>query len=200
MDALPRGGRPAARSGHGRRKRIEGSPCAADGAKFMNMDTKSPISERGTCVLCDRTLGFEPGRRSGPTIGFCPGCAGELGIVPVEDLLHLGAEHYDQLPFGFITVDRDGNIVRFNAFETAYSGLREEDVVGRNFFVDVAPCTSVRDFEGRFRDMIAGGGEGVARFRYVFRFAGGERLVQVSMTFISSEERGIIIVRDLDAA
>lgn len=180
---------------------LEGSRRAAKGAKFTNMETRSPSSERGTCVLCDRALGAEPGRRSsGPSIGFCPGCAGELGIVPVEDLLHLGPEEYNQLPFGFITVDRDGNIVRFNAFETAYSGLREEDVVGRNFFLDVAPCTSVRDFEGRFHDMITGDGDGVARFRYVFRFAGGERLVQVSMTFIASEERGIIIVRDLDAA
>lgn len=181
-------------------KSAEGSPGAADDAKFTNMDTKSPISERGTCVLCDRALGIDAARHSGPSIGFCPGCAGDLGIVPVENLLHLGPEHYDTLPFGFITVDPDGNIVRFNAFETAYSGLREETVVGRNFFHDVAPCTSVREFEGRFREMIEGGAEGVARFRYVFRFAGGERLVQVSMTFISSEERGIIIVRDLDAA
>lgn len=164
------------------------------------MDTTSPLSERGTCVLCDRTLGVEPGRRSGPSIGFCPTCAGDLGIVPVESLLHLAPTEYDKLPFGFITVDPDGNIVRFNAFETAYSGFREEDVVGRNFFQDVAPCTSVRDFEGRFRDMIEGSTEGVTRFRYVFRFAGGERLVQVSMTFIASEDRGIIIVRDLDAA
>jgi photoactive yellow protein len=178
----------------------EGSRRAANGAKFTDMETKSPPSKRGTCVLCDRSLGAEPGRHSGPSIGFCPGCAGDLGIVPVENLLHLGPEQYDRLPFGFITVDLDGNIVGFNAFETAYSGLREETVVGRNFFGDIAPCTSVREFEGRFRDMIQSGGEAVARFRYVFRFAGGERLVQVSMTFIASESRGIIIVRDLDAA
>lgn len=164
------------------------------------MDTISPQSERGTCVLCDRTLGSATLRRSGPSIGFCPGCAGELGMVPVEDLLQLGPADYDQLPFGFITVDRDGNILRFNAFETAYSGMREEDVVGSNFFLDVAPCTSVRDFEGRFREMISEGTDGVARFRYVFRLGGAERLVQVSMTFIASEDRGIIIVRDLDAA
>lgn len=163
------------------------------------MDTTSPLSERGTCVLCDRTLGNEAAPRSGPTIGFCPACAADLGIVPVESLLHLGPEEYDRLPFGFITVDSDGAILRFNAFETRYSGLREEDVLGRNFFRDVAPCTAVREFEGRFRGMIDGG-DGVARFRYVFRFAGGERLVQVAMTFISSESRGIIIVRDLDAA
>lgn len=179
---------------------LKGSRRAAKGAKFTDMETKSSPSKRGTCVLCDRSLGAEPGRHSGPSIGFCPGCAGDLGIVPVENLLHLGPEQYDRLPFGFITVDLDGNIVGFNAFETAYSGLREETVVGRNFFGDIAPCTSVREFEGRFRDMIQSGGEAVARFRYVFRFAGGERLVQVSMTFIASESRGIIIVRDLDAA
>lgn len=165
----------------------------------MDTTSPSPLSDRGTCVLCDRTLGAD-GARSGPTIGFCPTCAGDLGIVPVENLLQLGPADYDRLPFGFITVDRDGVIQRFNAFETAYSGMREEDVLGRSFFQDVAPCTSVRDFEGRFRSMIEGGEDGVARFRYVFRFGGGERLVQVSMTFIASEDRGIIIVRDLDAA
>lgn len=163
------------------------------------MDT-SNLSERGTCVLCDRTLGSETGRRTGPIIGFCPTCAGELGIVPVESLLHLTPAEYDRLPFGFITVDPDGKIVGFNAFETSYSGLQADDVLGRSFFRDVAPCTAVQEFEGRFREMITGGQDGVARFRYVFRFAGGERLVQVAMTFIASEARGIIIVRDLDAA
>lgn len=166
----------------------------------MDTTSPSPLSQRGTCVLCDRTLRADTGPHSGPGIGFCPSCAGDLGIVPVENLLQLGPAQYDKLPFGFITVDPDGNILRFNAFETAYSGLREEDVLGRNFFHDIAPCTSVREFEGRFRGMIHDGEDGVARFRYVFRFDGGERLVQVSMTFIASESRGIIIVRDLDAA
>jgi photoactive yellow protein len=163
------------------------------------MDT-SQLSERGTCVLCDRTLGADTGRRSGPTIGFCPSCAGDLGIVPVEDLTGMGPAEYDRLPFGFITVDADGVIAGYNAFESSYSGLRPDDVIGRSFFRDVAPCTAVREFEGRFRNMITGEEDGVARFRYVFRFAGGDRLVQVAMTFISSESRGIIIVRDLDAA
>jgi photoactive yellow protein len=166
----------------------------------MDTTSPSPLSDRGTCVLCDRTLAADTGPHSGPSIGFCPTCAGDLGIVPVEDLLKLTPSDYDRLPFGFITVDRDGGILRFNAFETAYSGMREEDVLGRNFFRDIAPCTSVREFEGRFRHMIEEGEDGVARFRYVFRFGGGERLVQVSMTFIASEDRGIIIVRDLDAA
>jgi photoactive yellow protein len=159
----------------------------------------SQLSARGTCVLCDRS--FPADRpRTGPPIGFCATCAGELGIVPAEDLLHLDSDATNRLPLGLITVDRDGIIQGFNAFETAYSGLTAEDVLGRSFFHDVAPCTSVKEFEGRFRAMVEANRTEIARFRYVFRFAGGERLVQVSMTYVPSEQRGIIIVRDLDAA
>jgi photoactive yellow protein len=159
----------------------------------------SPLSARSTCVLCDRS--FPTDRpRTGPPIGFCPNCAAELGIVPAEDLLALPRERCDGLPFGFITVDPDGVILAFNAFETSYSGLTAPEVVGRSFFHDVAPCTSVKDFEGRFRRMVEADKADIARFRYVFRFRGGERLVQVSMTYVPSEQRGIIIVRDLDAA
>jgi photoactive yellow protein len=159
----------------------------------------SPLSARGTCVLCDRSFAADR-PRTGPPIGFCASCAAELGIVPAEDLLSLPPDACNGLPFGFITVDRDGVIVGFNAFETSYSGLTAPEVVGRSFFHDVAPCTSVKEFEGRFRRMVEAGAAEVARFRYVFRFRGGERLVQVSMTYVPSEQRGIIIVRDLDAA
>jgi photoactive yellow protein len=159
----------------------------------------SPLSARGTCVLCDRS--FPADRpRTGPPIGFCATCAAELRIVPVEDLLTLDADACNRLPFGFITMDRDGMILAFNAFESSYSGLAAPDVVGRSFFHEVAPCTSVNEFEGRFRRMVKADEPGVARFRYVFRFTGGERLVQVSMTWVPSEQRGILIVRDLDAA
>lgn len=159
----------------------------------------SPLAARGTCVLCDRA--FRTDRpRTGPAIGFCVTCAAELRMVPVEDLLSLDRSASHRLPLGFITVDSDGTIVGFNAFETRYSGFGEAEVVGRNFFQDVAPCTSVKEFEGRFRRMAEENVAEVARFRYVFRFKGGQRLVQVSMTWVPAEQRGIIIVRDLDAA
>jgi photoactive yellow protein len=159
----------------------------------------SPLSARGTCVLCDRSFAADR-PHVGPPIGFCASCAAELRIVPVEDLLSLDAAESDRLPLGFITVDRDGVIEGFNAMETTYSGLAASDVVGRSFFHEVAPCTSVKEFEGRFRTMVETESAGVARFRYVFRFKGGERLVQISMTYVPAEQRGIIIVRDLDAA
>jgi photoactive yellow protein len=154
---------------------------------------------RGTCVLCDRPL--QPGlAHSDPAIGFCAQCAGELGIVPTEDVLDLSVEDVDRLPFGFITLDQDGTIEAFNAFEASMSGRTAARALGRSFFREVAPCTAVREFEGRFREMVARDETGVERFRFAYRFPGGEKLVQVTMTYIPDRQKGVLIVRGLDRA
>lgn len=152
---------------------------------------------RGTCVLCDRPL--QPGvAHSSPGIGFCASCAGELGIVPTEDVLQLSAVDVDLLPFGFVTLDQEGTIQGYNAFETSLSGRTAARALGRSFFRDVAPCTAVREFEGRYREMVARGEPGVERFRFAFRFAGGEKLVQITMTYIPHHLKGVLIVRGLE--
>lgn len=65
----------------------------------------------------------------------------------VDSLTH---EELDALPFGAIQLDREGRILRFNEYEANLSNRRAPDTVGRNFFRDVAPCTNVREFHGRF--------------------------------------------------
>lgn len=153
------------------------------------------ISTTGTCVLCDRPLAG-----STSNIGFCPQCAGELGMMPVEDLMNLSAADLDLLPFGFVTVDEEGTVEAFNAFESQLSGLQAARVLGRNFFRDVAPCTAVKEFEGRYRAMVQAGQPGMERFRYIFRFNSGERLVQITMTYLPEKKKGVLIVRNMDRA
>ncbi|MEM8996403.1 MAG: PAS domain-containing protein [Acidobacteriota bacterium] len=81
----------------------------------------------------------------------------------------LSPDELDGLPFGAIRLDADGTVVLYNSAESAISGRRKEDVIGRNFFTEVAPCTNVKEFAGRFR-------EGVRRedlnhvFPYLFDF------------------------------
>lgn len=64
--------------------------------------------------------------------------------------LSLSQDEFDQLPFGIIRIDSDGQILEYNAFESRLSGLPPESVIGKNFFCEIAPCTNVADFRGRF--------------------------------------------------
>ncbi|ACA17598.1 multi-sensor signal transduction histidine kinase [Methylobacterium sp. 4-46] len=80
----------------------------------------------------------------------------------------LSTGEIDALDLGVVQVDSDGTILLYNRAESVFSGRSAERVVGRNFFRDVAPCTRLPAFYGRFR-------EGVRRgvLDEVFSFAYG---------------------------
>lgn len=130
----------------------------------------------------------------------CPECVARYGFDRVDHLPRLSAEEADSLPYGLIQVDRAGTVVGYNRAEEAESGRRRDRVIGRNFFRDVAPCTAVREFEGRFREMVARGEAAREAFRYVFRLKERERLVGISLRFDPVLETGVIAVVPLDEA
>ena len=100
--------------------------------------------------------------------------AGEIGRLTADDL--------DQLPFGAIQLDDAGKILSYNKAEERLSGRSATDVIGKNFFHDVAPCTRVRRFIGAFQ-------EGVQRrtlnevFDFTFRFPARTREVRIRMIY-----------------
>lgn len=49
---------------------------------------------------------------------------------------------FDDLSFGLIVMDRRGDVVSYNAFESVRAAIPRERVLGRNFFESVAPCTN----------------------------------------------------------
>lgn len=63
----------------------------------------------------------------------------------------------DELSFGAIEVDGEGKILRYNAAEGDISGRDPSEMVGKNFFKEVAPCTDTEEFEGRFRKGVESG-------------------------------------------
>ena len=152
----------------------------------------------GVCVLCGRELPRREGQGV-PAIGVCAACAMKHQAVPVEDLRDLSEEEIERLPFGYIRVDPNGIVRRFNSYEVCRSGLAPEQVVGRHFFQEVAPCTAVRDFAGRYERMVREGRPAAESFRYVFRFSGGERLVKIFLSYRPDKREGLIIVRELSA-
>lgn len=51
-----------------------------------------------------------------------------------------GPAELDALSFGVVRMDAAHRVLAYGAAESRASGLRPETVLGRDFFVDVAPC------------------------------------------------------------
>jgi photoactive yellow protein len=73
-----------------------------------------------------------------------PGLLDALESVPVDRI--------DDLAFGLIVMDRDGGVTGYNQAESKLSGLPVDEVAGRNFFVEVGPCTNNYLIAQRYQD------------------------------------------------
>lgn len=95
---------------------------------------------------------------------------------------HMTPADLDTLPYGMIQLDGSGRILKYNAVESRLASLDQQQQIGRNFFSEVAPCTKVQAFYGRFR-------EGVVReqldttFTFHFAFKQHPRDVTVRMLY-----------------
>jgi photoactive yellow protein len=116
-----------------------------------------------------------------------------------ERIDHMPAAELNELPFGAIQLDRKGTILRYNRHESELTGRAAERVIGRNFFEDVAPCTNVREFAGRFREGVARG-ELHAVFPYRFDFEMAARDVTVTLFYSQTTDTAWVFVREIPAS
>ncbi|MGE0083601.1 MAG: photoactive yellow protein [Desulfococcaceae bacterium] len=63
----------------------------------------------------------------------------------------------DRLAFGAIQVDKTGKILTYNMAEGEITGRNPKEVLGKNFFDEVAPCTKTKDFYGKFAEGVKKG-------------------------------------------
>ena len=75
---------------------------------------------------------------------------GDPGLLAA--LESASADRIDELGFGLIVMDRDGGVTGYNQAESQLAGLPVDEVVGRNFFVEVGPCTNNYLIAQRFHD------------------------------------------------
>ncbi len=108
-------------------------------------------------------------------------------------LAKLSSEEIDQLPFGAIRLDAQGTILAFNERESQESGRAVKDVIGKRFFVDVAPCAKTPEFFGRFEALVAGGPSAV--FDYVFDYEMSPRRVRVHMKKALLDDSYWVLIR-----
>jgi PAS domain-containing protein len=60
---------------------------------------------------------------------------------PANELAKMDDTEIDELAFGAIEIDHSGKILRYNAAEGDISGRDPDEVIGKDFFTEVAPCT-----------------------------------------------------------
>ena len=116
-----------------------------------------------------------------------------LSVHRLRDVEKLTREELDDLPFGVIQVDRDGVILAYNAAEAKLADLRPEDVIGKNFFTHVAPCTNNEDFGERFRKGIARG-KMHETFPFRFEFSKSPVHVMISLHYEGVDPHAWIFV------
>lgn len=105
----------------------------------------------------------------------------------IDRIEALGEGELDQLPVGVITLDLTGKIKRYNKTEAELARLDQRAQIGKDFFIDVAPCTANPDFEGRFRKLASKAEGGVETFDFVFKFSWGHQRVHI--TFVRKPNR-----------
>lgn len=69
-----------------------------------------------------------------------------------SQLENMPAEERNNLPYGIIKLNESGTILEFNLTESSITGRNQNEVLGKNFFSDVAPCTNTPEFFGKFQE------------------------------------------------
>ena len=134
------------------------------------------------CLWCDNELTLKEIKRG----DLCSQCQQVSTGIP-----GLAREALDKLPFGLIELNRDGTIIYFNQAEERLSRKDKADVIGLNFFTEVAPCADVKEFHGRFHKFLDSGNL-AEPFNYTYYF--GEQAVDVQVTFVRvTQQLGLVL-------
>lgn len=102
----------------------------------------------------------------------------------------------DQLAFGAVQLDAQGGILRYNAAEASITGRDAKDVIGKNFFRDVAPCTNSPTFKGVFDKGVRENNLNTM-FEYVFDYKMAPTKVKIHMKKAISDGSFWIFVKRL---
>jgi photoactive yellow protein len=107
----------------------------------------------------------------------------------------LTEDELDSLPVGMIQLHPDGTVLKFNQTESSLARVDKGDAIGKSFFDEVAPCTKVQEFHGKFVEGVANRNLHTV-FPYQFRFRDGrEKNVVISMFYSATTETVWVLVQ-----
>jgi photoactive yellow protein len=111
-------------------------------------------------------------------------------------LAEMGEKDIDSLAFGAVQLDGEGKILSYNSAEGQITGRNADDVIGKNFFTEVAPCTNSPEFYGKFKEGVRSGNLN-ALFEYVFDYQMTPTKVKVHMKKALTDDTYWVFVKRL---
>jgi photoactive yellow protein len=99
----------------------------------------------------------------------------------------------DALLFGVVGLAADGKVLSYNVTAQRLSGLAGGDVVGRDFFVEVAPCTDNLMIRERFRSAWQRAVELDEEIRFAFSYP--MNYARVALRLLARGRRGWLAFR-----
>ncbi|MGI1679873.1 MAG: photoactive yellow protein [Cellvibrionaceae bacterium] len=121
----------------------------------------------------------------------------KFGEDNIENVLaKMSSSELDDVAFGAIELDGKGVVLKYNMTESEITGRKPEDVIGKNFFRDVAPCTCRPEFKGRFEDGVKNDNLNVL-FEYVFDYKMNPTKVKVHMKKSITDDTYWVFVKRL---
>lgn len=130
----------------------------------------SRSGNEATCNWCGTPATLD---ESGTPYVICRPC-----YARILSLSSVYKKQLDELPFGVIELDPQGMVTAYNRAEAELAHLQSERVIGKNFFTEIAPCTAVKEFEGRFHEFI-NSNEQMVQFNFTFSFNYGPVDVEI---------------------
>ncbi len=105
-------------------------------------------------------------------------------------------EDVGEAPFGIVALDEKGRVLAYNRYEQELANLDAAEVVGRDFFVEIAPCTNNFMVREKFFDTWARAGTLDERVPYTFTYRLQPTRVELRLVVVG--KNGWMLVRVLD--
>jgi len=103
-----------------------------------------------------------------------------FGSQDVDNILAREPQRVEKLAFGAVLLDRNGKVVKYNQAEGLIAGRDPADVVGKDFFNEIAPCAKGKRFHGEFLKFHQTGQVNVM-FDYKFAYKGANVGVKIHL-------------------
>lgn len=113
-----------------------------------------------------------------------------------KSLSELTEAQLNALAFGAIELNAQGQVLQYNQTEGEITGRSPEQMLGKHFFLEVAPCTQDSEFCQRFEEALRQGSINVI-FEYVFDYQMAPTKVKVHMYRRRQETSVWVLVKRL---